>query len=543
VSIFNEELKSTLFMIEFRQRKVLSIDINYFLLNSSSEVEENVKSIMELDFKPVLIHVVSYMHNTVLVQQLITHLGKTMPQTKVVLLYHEDKTLTKVVTYAYKDAKNTQNITDAILYHIDQDKKFNEQNLSGCKKELLRRYFIDSLTGLPNLYKLRKDLASNEEAGLIIVAVDNFATINNFYGYVIGDYLIEHIAQNLKEIFNQNQIYRYMGTEFAIILDKNIPFYELKEYLLEISQKINNMLVKYLGNEIFIDFTLASCANTSPDNIFSKVSMALKYAKEKQLPFWIYEDRMKFENEYKNNLQISHIIREAIEDSRVIPYFQPIIDNKTSKIVKYECLARLLDKNSNVISPLVFIPISKKIKSYSYITKTIVTKSFETFKSNDLNFSINLSIEDVHNSDIFKFIIDILEKNPSIANRVTFELLESESIDDFEKVNRFVKEVKRYGAMIAIDDFGSGYSNFSYLTKMDVDIIKIDGSLIKDIDTDKSALLVVETIVDFAKKLGIKTIAEYVHSSTVLDKVKEMGIDFSQGFYIDEPSLFIQKED
>ena len=128
-------------------------------------------------------------------------------------------------------------------------------------------------------------------------------------------------------------------------------------------------------------------------------------------------------------------------------------------------------------------------------------------------------------------------KSSKASTRVTFELLESEAVSDFKKLERFISEVKRHGAKIAIDDFGSGYSNFSYLTKMSADYIKIDGSLIRNIDVDKSSLLVVETIVDFAKKLGIKTVAEYVHSSVVMDKVKELGIDYSQGFYIDEPSI------
>ncbi len=519
----------------------MDLDIDYFLLKSSSEVESNVRKIVELSGKSLLIHIISYMHNTVLVQQFVNQLNKKIPDAKVVLLKHDDKSITKVVVYGFDGIDNERDISDLALYNIYQYKNINEENLANCKKELLRRYFMDPLTNLPNLYKLRKDLSNNEEAGLIIIAIDNFATINNFYGYVIGDYLIEHIAENLKEIFDKNIVYRYMGTEFAILLEKNISFYELKEHLNFMFKSINNMQVKYLGNEIFVDFTLASSANTTHDNIFSKVSMALKYAKEKQLPFWIYEDRMKFENEYKKNLHTSYLIRDAIEDSRIIPYFQPIIDNKTSKIVKYECLARLLDKNNNVISPLVFIPISKKIKVYSFITKTIITKSFKVFEDNNMEFCINLSIEDIQNSDIFKFIVDILEKNPQIANRVTFELLESESIEDFEKINRFIKDVKRHGAKIAIDDFGSGYSNFSYLTKIDVDIIKIDGSLIKNIDMDKNAHMVVETIVDFAKKLGIKTVAEYVHSSTVLDKVKLLEIDCSQGFYIDEPSIYIDK--
>jgi EAL domain-containing protein (putative c-di-GMP-specific phosphodiesterase class I) len=166
----------------------------------------------------------------------------------------------------------------------------------------------------------------------------------------------------------------------------------------------------------------------------------------------------------------------------------------------------------------------------------MIDKSFAVFEKNDLEFSINLSIEDVMNSKLFYFIIEKL-KNSNAASRLTFEILESESIEDFNKVEKFINEVKRYGVKIAIDDFGSGYSNFSYLIKIKADYIKIDGSLITDIDTDRSASLVVQTIVDFAQKLGMKTVAEYVHSSVVMDKVKELGIDYSQGFYIDEPTL------
>ena len=269
--------------------------------------------------------------------------------------------------------------------------------------------------------------------------------------------------------------------------------------------------------------------------------MALSYAKNNGLAFWIYEDRMGFENEYEKNIKISKIVREAIQNSRIIPYFQAIIDNKTSKVSKYECLARLLDENNNIISPVLFIPIAKKIKVYNHVTKIIINKSFDAFEDNEYEFSINLSIEDIMNSEIFEFIMEKL-KFSNASDRVIFEIVESEAIQDFKKIERFINEVKRHGARIAIDDFGDGYSNFSYLVKMNVDFLKIDGSLIKNIDTDKNSRLVVETVVDFANKLNIEIIAEYVHSSTVLDKVKELGIQYSQGFYIDEPQVSLYKE-
>jgi len=432
------------------------------------------------------------------------------------------------------------NLEEKNIYLKDALKTM-DQKMTKCKKQLLSKYFIDNLTNLPNIYQLRKDLLENEDTGLVTISIDNFTTINNFYGFLVGDYVIEQVVKYLSQKMNQT-IYRVSGTDFTIILENSLGFYELKDYLIELYENIKNIIVMYRGNEIVVSLTLASCANTSHEDIFSKVSMALSYAKNNALAFWIYEDRMGFENEYEKNIQISKVVREAVQNSKIVPFFQPIINNKTSKIEKYECLARLIDKDNNVISPVLFIPIAKKIKVYNHVTKIIINKSFDTFENNEYGFSVNLSIEDIMNSEIFDFILEKL-KYSKASNRVIFEIVESEAIQDFRKIERFINEVKRYGAKVAIDDFGDGYSNFSYLIKMNVDYLKIDGSLIKDIDTNKNLHLVVETVVDFARKLGIKTIAEYVHSSTVLDKVKEMGIDYSQGFFIDKPLVSLTVED
>jgi EAL domain-containing protein (putative c-di-GMP-specific phosphodiesterase class I) len=132
------------------------------------------------------------------------------------------------------------------------------------------------------------------------------------------------------------------------------------------------------------------------------------------------------------------------------------------------------------------------------------------------------------------FIINQL-KEFDVAQNIIFEILESESIDNFKEVIEFIENVKAMGAKIAIDDFGSGYSNFHYLLKLKPDFIKIDGSLIKNLDNDEKAQIIVETIVAFAKKLDIKTVGEFVHSDSIFKKTKEIGIDQSQGFYLGKP--------
>lgn len=516
------------------------LEINSFTLTSSRDVQEVLASVQNIDKEYILIHIVSFIHNTVLVQTLKNELSNIFPYAKIVLLKHNDKTKTYLTIYATNKDIDPEDIENEILRELSVQTVQKDLSIREYRNKLFSRYFTDHLTNLPNTYKLRSDLDDYKHFALVVFNIDNFQTINNFYGYIVGDYVIEKVGKYLQEKLPEHHIYKLSGDEFAFILDEEIGFYELKNYLDTLYKKIKNIVIEYQNINIYVDFTLASSTNRDNKNIFSNVSMALKYAKEIGAKFWIYEDRMNFENEYERNLQLSAIVRNAVENLEIMPYYQAIVDSKTSKIKKYECLARLIDKNGKILSPTLFIPVAKKIKVYKIVTKTIIDKSFEAFEDNEFEFSINLSIDDIMSSEIFNFIIDKL-KNSKASKRVIFELLESDAIEDSKKVDRFISEVKRYGAKIAIDDFGSGYSNFGYLTRMNVDYIKIDGSLVQNIDVDKNALLVVETIVEFAKKLGIKTIAEYVHSSMIMDIIIDLGVDYSQGFYIDEPSINLSK--
>ncbi len=514
----------------------MGLKIESFTLTLFGDISEIIFSIEKIKTEHGLIHIVANNYDTPLVQKLQAEFLQILPKIGISLIHHEDKEKIFVLAYFLDETIGDHSISDKLLMQLHLENSLKENLIQDYRSKLFNKYFTDNLTNLPNVYQLRKDLGDNENAGLVIISLDNLKTISNFYGFVVCDFSVEEVGKELKSRMKEHKVYKLSEDEFAIILEDNLPFYTLKTFLNELYESIQNVVVKYQDIKIFIDFTLASCSNTNNQEMFSKVSMAMKYAKDNRLRFWIYEDRMHFENEYEKNIHLSGIVRHAVENSKIIPYYQAVIDNKTLKIVKYECLARMIDENGKILSPLLFIPIAKKIKVYNVVTKTIIDKSFAAFENSELSFNINLSIEDIMSSEIFNFILEKL-KNSKASSRVTFEVLESEAVQDFQRVGKFVSEVRRYGAKIAIDDFGSGYSNFSYLTKMSPDYIKIDGSLIKEIDVDKNALLVVETIVQFAQKLGVKTIAEYVSSSTIMNKVQSLGIDYSQGYYIDEPSV------
>jgi len=234
-------------------------------------------------------------------------------------------------------------------------------------------------------------------------------------------------------------------------------------------------------------------------------------------------------------VNLTQNLKRAIEEDRIVLYKQAIVDNTSNQVIKYECLIRMIDEDRNVILPIDFLGIAKNSNLYQKLTNIVIEKSFKHFSQNSDEFSINLAIEDILSPKFLEFFKAKLQKYENIGRRLTIEVVEDEGIENFDKVNHFINEVRKFGCKIAIDDFGTGYSNFEYLMKIKADYIKIDGSMIQNIDENEESRKVVELMVEFTKRFGIKTIAEFVHSNTVLNAVNAIGIDASQGFYFDKP--------
>ncbi|MFA7611539.1 MAG: EAL domain-containing protein, partial [Sulfurimonas sp.] len=311
------------------------------------------------------------------------------------------------------------------------------------------------------------------------------------------------------------------------------------------AEELNNLMKQlvnfsYEGHDIHFRFTIG--ASMFDNELLISAEKALKTAKATNKAMLLYdEDSQKFKSYEQNIFWINKII-EAISCGNIVPFYQPIINNKTNKIEKYECLVRIIERDGTIHTPIKFLDISKKSKHYAAITKNVIEKSFKEFENSDYQFSINLSAKDMVDSEMSEYIYSKL-KNFGGCNRVIFELLESEGVENYNTVYAFISKVKEYGCLIAIDDFGSGYSNFIHLLRLKVDIIKIDGSLVRDLDSDENAQIMVQTIVDFAKKLGILTVAEFVHSEPISRIVKGLGVDYSQGYFIGEPSAMVLKNE
>lgn len=411
-------------------------------------------------------------------------------------------------------------------------------------KNLEKQLYYDNLTGLPNRAKLIDDLKLVKKGLILLVNIDSFQEVNDFYGYEVGDSILIEITHRFKEVKSDLDvtIYRLQSDEFALLVVEDIKTTALFDEIRTIIGAfvffvINDKVFICNESEISIRATVGVAKIHDSGNIKAlyNADMALKKAKQLQKHYLVYDDTLEIAKEYENNIKWTFILKEAVSEERIVPFFQPIVNNQTGMIEKYECLCRIIGKNGDVISPYYFLDIAKKIRFYPYITKQIVMKSFEKFSELKYDFSINLSVVDILNDDTRKYIKSIIMSNQETAKRVVFELLESDGIQNYNVIKAFIENVKVFGCKIAIDDFGSGYSNFDHIISLDVDFLKIDASMIKNIDKERESQIVTKTIVNFSKELNIKTVSEYVHSLAVFQKVKELGVDYSQGYFFGEP--------
>lgn len=420
---------------------------------------------------------------------------------------------------------------------------FDITELVNKKEELIRQLYIDQFTGLPNRKKLFEDLENYKNPSLIIINIDSFRELNDFYGHEIGDFIIKDIARKLLMITpDENWIlYKLQADEYAILITKKVNFIDVERFLMIIIEEINSKSIIYNDYEINVSVSMGVAlsenisAKEKVRDLMLKADMALKKAKALKKDYIFYNESFQIVKEYEKNIYWAKELKKAIYEDRIIPFFQPIMNNQTKLIEKYECLARLIDNDGNIVSPASFLQISKKSKLYPNITRIILDKCLQFFKNSNAIFSINISILDIIDPETFEFIEKKLKENLNLTHRVIFEIVESEGIENYIQVKEFIDIVKSMGCKIAIDDFGSGYSNFAHILKLNVDFLKIDSSLIKDITSDRNAELIVQTIVSFSKWLGVKTVAEWVHSREVLEKVISLDIDYSQGYYIGQP--------
>ena len=433
------------------------------------------------------------------------------------------------------------------LYTADEFFSMTENSLCKAKETGNNKYiftnkiynncftYVSQISKLKNRNQLIDDLSQiQNNAMLVIFQVSQIKTIESLYGMeTVTQVLIDKTKELKTLLIDENvDLYKINFKEFALLI-RNEKLFEKYTSLIE------SFLINHVNNEelntkdIVANFTAG--ASSGITDLLNNSSQALLTALNQNIRFYTYDEDKNIDNE---NVNIDHMIdmkvyRDALYEGNIYPFFQPIVDVHTQKIVKYEALARIITEKGTVISPYYFLKASQDDKSFEFFTRQLMQKIFNVYSKNDIEISINLTYENILSQTMVAYIKNRLDKFGGA--KITFEIVESEDIKDYEIILDFISMVKEYGCKISIDDFGTGYSNFINLIKLDADYIKLDGSLIEKILEDHSVQTMVQALVTFANSTKMKTIAEYVSSKELAQAVKEYGINLSQGYYYGEP--------
>lgn len=374
---------------------------------------------------------------------------------------------------------------------------------------------------------------------MILIDIDEFANINKKYGNSFGDEVLKMFARRMEKVLpGSAKIIRSSGAEFLVIVPKSEGALDALARTVYEKLKISHYALE--NEEITLSLSMSAMSVPEDAKSIQHVRRTLD------------EKLLEIKNKGKNDLRIIGLkhnddlkygdidyIKEALEEERLTCLYQPIYDTKTKTIVKYEALVRLVDKYdpSKLISPFHFMDVIKGTSQYLKMSKLVFKNVFETLqKYPTIKLSVNVDLDDLDNPDMMHIITEYLTHYKDAANRLTFEILEEREIRDYDKVQDIFEQLKRYGSSIAIDDFGSGYASYSYLIRLDIDILKIDGSLIRELQhAPARAKAVLKSIQKLATEFKYDVVAEFVSHEDIYTMVNELDIAYSQGYYLGEP--------
>lgn len=402
------------------------------------------------------------------------------------------------------------------------------------QKLLIERQNTDRVTGLPNKVKLLNDLEEKEYRYIAMIQIEQIEDLQLVYSN--GDYenLLRLITQSIQSyLLDSDSMYRYGDQQF-VVASTMTQLHGFTSHINTVIANFDKKQIRFGLDSLFINL-IAGIAVTKSSCLL-EASIALTYTSRSNTQVSVYTESTNIQRQVKSIHCWANRIRHALHSDGIVPFGQLIVD-KDQRYVYTEVLMRLVSAGEYV-SPFHFLDVAVQTKLYPSLTMEIIKKSFAFFSDSNRNFSINLTQTDIANPVVIGRLFDAIE-NSKFMGTLTVELVESERLAfDDNELNDVINRLKVLGCKIAIDDFGSGYSNFSYLAQLPIDVVKIDGSLIKNLQRNRC---IVQSICDFCHNLEIKVVAEYVETEAIFLELKALGVDYFQGYYFDKPTLLFDK--
>jgi len=434
----------------------------------------------------------------------------------------------------YKDRSciESQRLFITIRTAIKQYQQFKD--LQDNRNAIYNKMTTNEITGLPNRMKLSENLGTIGKKSLILINIDDFSVINNHNGFDFGDEVLQAFGKFLYKRYSQYAyIFHLEADIFAMLCLKNVTT-SVEQNISKIKDDIYKHLFVINGTKMHLTASIGIVLDDY-GNIIQKAEFALKEARlYGKNNIQKYSDDLNILRTIHANSLWTERIRIALSKKNILAYFQPIKNIKTDKIEKYETLVRI-NYQDKIYSPYHFLDAARYSGQLFEIFKIVFKEACKRVEKYSLSFTINVSDYDLKHPRFNAYVTRIVKKYNIPLNRITFEILENNSIAKHKEIQETLNKLHQDGFKIAIDDFGAECSNFGQLNNLKIDFIKIDGEFIKNIVEDKNSQIIAKTILDFAHQKEIPVIAEYVCSQEVYEYVKEMGVDYAQGYFIAEP--------
>jgi len=417
----------------------------------------------------------------------------------------------------------------------------------------------DYLTGLPNriLLQDRVDhavahaLRNGSKVALVSIDLDGFKTINDSLGHSVGDEMLKDVALRLRECLRKTDtISRQGGDEFVLVLpdvsDAKAVVIPIVKKILDVFKTPFAIEKRLLSTSVSMGIALAPDDGETFELLLQKADTAMYRAKELgRNTYCFYTDRMN--RDMLEQLKMQSELARAVEKRDFLLYYQPQIDLREKRITGVEALVRWNHPESGIISPATFIPLAEAsgliVPIGEWVIQEACTKAAHWLRNGmPLSIAVNISAIQFKRGDLVSVVEKSLAQTGLPARYLELELTESTMMHDTENTLKTVCRLKEIGVRLSIDDFGTGYSSLAYLKRFDVDKLKIDQSFVRDICQDHEDAVIVKTIIQMAKSLNLKTVAEGVESDEILKVLETHGCDEVQGYYFAKPMKFDEFE-
>ena len=373
------------------------------------------------------------------------------------------------------------------------------------------------------------------DVGLLCISIDNMPMIINSHGGSEAENIIDEIAIYIARLVSGYDIVRRTGQDQIHVILMDYSSQKMKEKSTEIRKEIQDYGCKHAIEPIQIMSTIGGVniieTNRTAHDALNKAYIAVNEAKENFNHYVEYGNVEKHERESKNQMVLASYLQGALVKNKLRMAFQPIIDSKTGNVGYYESLLRIVSEDGTASSAGPFIPIAEKMGFIDVIDAFVLELVVaELRNSANVKLAVNVSNASMHDNNWLEMAVKLLD-DPAIASRLIVEITETSEAQSQRQVLNFITTLQALGCEIALDDFGTGYTSFSQLKLLPVDIIKIDGSFVKNIAENPESKFFVKTLLDFSNNFGLKSVAEYVENGEIARILMDMNVDFMQGNY------------